>query len=631
MKNEEQYDVFISHSSKNRAEAESLVAGLEKRKLKCWIAPRDLMPGAEYGAEIIRGIKGSKALIVLLSVDAISSRAVRAEVERASSMDKLVIPIAIEEVTLTHGLEFFLSLSQRVDLFDGPKEAHIDRVADMINSGLAQPAQHRKRKTFTRLVYKVGGGVLTGIAILVVILGYFYWDAAKQERQIQQQLEQVTQQLVPKQATVLDDTKESELKPEFKIHWSGSTPSISFKKVAGVPPNSQLLSSTDGNNYVLGGPGDFSFDMKFFVKIRFGQETIGPFDFTEELHQAVRDSFAQSSIGSQITCSVRGCEIYREICGKLWDKFTLSGEARQDGETYYTLDCASKKPVTQKACVGVPNDMPALHPGTTLYGALHAQGMESYVFKIKTEYSARQFTRDNNGKSFFVELEPTSKRERAPFAVTWFLPLQPTNVNPFRIELGIGACEQGRLNIYDTAASLYYDTDGRGLIESGVRGFSIPQPLSDTVRLAVDAKNGERYGPYTYSFDVNKVVQARIDATDKPKLTCTYRNKPDGSTEWFCPWREPRVAPIGYDVFAWARVKEVRYGKSPDNLSDVVTIDLPISEVIKRSQIRGVFNLDLKPIIDIRPPKDWADLYFEMEYTDGTKTSVQRIQLKNIK
>ena len=41
-------DVFISHSSIDKELADKVCETLEARSLKCWIAPRDIMPGSEW-------------------------------------------------------------------------------------------------------------------------------------------------------------------------------------------------------------------------------------------------------------------------------------------------------------------------------------------------------------------------------------------------------------------------------------------------------------------------------------------------------------------------------------------------------------------------------------------------------
>ncbi|MBV8226902.1 MAG: toll/interleukin-1 receptor domain-containing protein [Verrucomicrobia bacterium] len=43
------HDVFISHSSADKRAADAACALLETRGIKCWIAPRDIRPGSDWG------------------------------------------------------------------------------------------------------------------------------------------------------------------------------------------------------------------------------------------------------------------------------------------------------------------------------------------------------------------------------------------------------------------------------------------------------------------------------------------------------------------------------------------------------------------------------------------------------
>jgi hypothetical protein len=62
------HDVFISHSSVNKKAADAICHALEQNGVKCWIAPRDIPPGANYGGEIIKGIKNWAAFSDLTGV-----------------------------------------------------------------------------------------------------------------------------------------------------------------------------------------------------------------------------------------------------------------------------------------------------------------------------------------------------------------------------------------------------------------------------------------------------------------------------------------------------------------------------------------------------------------------------------
>ena len=49
-------DVFVSYASQDAAIANAVVLALERDGLTCWVAPRDVTPGALYADGIIRAI-----------------------------------------------------------------------------------------------------------------------------------------------------------------------------------------------------------------------------------------------------------------------------------------------------------------------------------------------------------------------------------------------------------------------------------------------------------------------------------------------------------------------------------------------------------------------------------------------
>ena len=51
------YDVFISYSHKDKAVADAICHYFENDKLKCWIAPRDIMPGQKWAKSIAEAVK----------------------------------------------------------------------------------------------------------------------------------------------------------------------------------------------------------------------------------------------------------------------------------------------------------------------------------------------------------------------------------------------------------------------------------------------------------------------------------------------------------------------------------------------------------------------------------------------
>src|SRR5215212_4741861 len=127
-------DVFVSYASPDREIAFRIVGYLEKEAITCWVAPRDVPPGLEYGDAIIRGIEQSRACVLVLSEQSNESQFVRKEVERAVSKSKPVLPVRIREVTPSGSLEFFISSSQWIDAWKAPMEQHLPTLVAAIKS-----------------------------------------------------------------------------------------------------------------------------------------------------------------------------------------------------------------------------------------------------------------------------------------------------------------------------------------------------------------------------------------------------------------------------------------------------------------------------------------------------------------
>ena len=59
--------LFVSHVSEDRAAAMEIVEELERRGLRCWIAPRDVRPGRPFDDEIAAAIDSSRAMLLIFS------------------------------------------------------------------------------------------------------------------------------------------------------------------------------------------------------------------------------------------------------------------------------------------------------------------------------------------------------------------------------------------------------------------------------------------------------------------------------------------------------------------------------------------------------------------------------------
>lgn len=119
--------VFVSHATGDRAAAEGLVSALEARGRRCWIATRDIPLGANYAEEIVKGIGGSEAVVVVLSQEAVGSRHVRREVNLGIDMGKPILPLSLEPGIRSAGdlpgdWNYWLGLVQ-IYAFSDPQQA----------------------------------------------------------------------------------------------------------------------------------------------------------------------------------------------------------------------------------------------------------------------------------------------------------------------------------------------------------------------------------------------------------------------------------------------------------------------------------------------------------------------------
>lgn len=89
-----QYQAFISYSSRDQAWADAACAALEQAGHRCWIAPRDITAGTEWGAAIIEGIDRCRIMALIFSRHADASTQVRREVERAIAKGMSIFPSA---------------------------------------------------------------------------------------------------------------------------------------------------------------------------------------------------------------------------------------------------------------------------------------------------------------------------------------------------------------------------------------------------------------------------------------------------------------------------------------------------------------------------------------------------------
>src|SRR5438105_1688615 len=133
------HDVFISHSTKNKAAADAVCATLEKAAIRCWIAPRDVQYSRSFPGEITRAIKESKAIVLIFSADSNNSEQILREVQLAADARLHIIQFRIEDVAPNDDLQFYLSSLQWFDAMTPPLDEHLSRLAIALKDILGLP------------------------------------------------------------------------------------------------------------------------------------------------------------------------------------------------------------------------------------------------------------------------------------------------------------------------------------------------------------------------------------------------------------------------------------------------------------------------------------------------------------
>lgn len=124
-----EHDVFISYSTKNKEAAQAICHVLEQNEIRCWMAPRNIPPGSDYGDVIEDAIKACKSVVVLFSETAAQSQYVKSEINIAFEEQKTIIPFRLDETPLKGQNRLILNKTHWIDAYPDYKTKFNDLVA----------------------------------------------------------------------------------------------------------------------------------------------------------------------------------------------------------------------------------------------------------------------------------------------------------------------------------------------------------------------------------------------------------------------------------------------------------------------------------------------------------------------
>lgn len=128
------HDVFISYSIRDKDIAYDITVNLEKKGIRCWIAPRDILPGKNWGESIIGALYESKALVLILSSNSNKSPQIVRELEKSVDASVPIILFRVEDILPPDSILYFIGNVYWLDALTSPLEEHIINLIKLLNN-----------------------------------------------------------------------------------------------------------------------------------------------------------------------------------------------------------------------------------------------------------------------------------------------------------------------------------------------------------------------------------------------------------------------------------------------------------------------------------------------------------------
>ncbi|MDZ4859955.1 MAG: SUMF1/EgtB/PvdO family nonheme iron enzyme [Candidatus Hydrogenedentes bacterium] len=132
------YDVFVSYSNKDKHVADAVCAALENRRIRCWIAPRDVPGGAQWGSTIIDAISECQVMVLVFSAHSNRSSQVLREVGTAVENSTMIIPFRIDECPMSKDMQYLLKPLHWLDAMTPPLEDHLRKLVSRVLSVVSE-------------------------------------------------------------------------------------------------------------------------------------------------------------------------------------------------------------------------------------------------------------------------------------------------------------------------------------------------------------------------------------------------------------------------------------------------------------------------------------------------------------
>lgn len=156
------FDVFISYSSHDQKVVEGLCAYLEQRKIRCFVAYRDIPRGVVWARAIVEALDESRMMVVVFSEHFNNSDQVDREIELASEDKKPILTFRVTDDAFKGAKKYYLKNINWIDAFPDPVQVFgsvAENVAKLLDMPLevTRPAAPIQQPASTPVkTYKVG-------------------------------------------------------------------------------------------------------------------------------------------------------------------------------------------------------------------------------------------------------------------------------------------------------------------------------------------------------------------------------------------------------------------------------------------------------------------------------------------
>ena len=131
------YDVFISYSHKDKQTADAVCAKLEQQGIRCWYAPRDITPGADWAESIINAIETVRVMIIIFTDHSNASKQVMNEISNAVNAGVTIVPFKLTNTAPSKGMQYYFTAVHWLDAVDKPMKSSIEELCTRVEGILS--------------------------------------------------------------------------------------------------------------------------------------------------------------------------------------------------------------------------------------------------------------------------------------------------------------------------------------------------------------------------------------------------------------------------------------------------------------------------------------------------------------